>query len=141
MARCLTEYLAHLGLRLGCLLVMHQAATPTFTAPHTLSTILNPRDASGRLSRLMAASSPGAFIAPQMARRFRSARLFPPSCTSACIALSASARHLDCDVAQLATAVMAEVALAIVECRHPPGFACRLSFQRYGAALTAHHRA
>ena len=64
MARCLTAYLAHLGLRLGCLLVMHQAATPTFTAPHTLSTTLNPRDARGRLSRLMATPSPGAFIAP-----------------------------------------------------------------------------
>ena len=125
MARCLTAYLAHLGLRLGCLLVMHQAATPTFTAPHTLSTTLNPRDARGRLSRLMATPSPGAFIAPQMARRFRSAMLFPPSCTSACITLSASAIHLDCDVVQLATAVMA-AALAIVECRRPPGFACRL---------------
>jgi hypothetical protein len=43
--------------------------------PHTLSTILIPLDASGRLSRLMAASSPGAFMAPQMARRFRSAIL------------------------------------------------------------------
>jgi hypothetical protein len=31
-------------------------------SPHTLSTILNPRDASGRLSPLMAASSPGAVI-------------------------------------------------------------------------------
>jgi hypothetical protein len=36
-----------------------------------------------------------------------------PSCTSACIELSASARYLDCDVAQLATAVMAEAALAM----------------------------
>ena len=111
------------------------------TSPQTLSTSLNPRDANAGLSRLTAASSPGAFMAPQMARRLRSARLFPPSCTSACIELSASARHLDCDVAQLATAVMAAAALAIVECRHPPGFACRLSFQRYGAALAAHHRA
>ncbi len=31
---------------------------------HTVSTTLNPRDASGRLSRLMAASSPGTFVAP-----------------------------------------------------------------------------
>ena len=41
--------------------------------PHTLSTILNPLDASGRLSRLMAASSPGAFMAPRQphpTRRF-----------------------------------------------------------------------
>jgi hypothetical protein len=52
---------------------MHQAALLSNRIPHTLSTILNPRDATGRLSRLMAASSPGAFIAPQMARRLRSA--------------------------------------------------------------------
>jgi hypothetical protein len=110
------------------------------TIPQILSTTLTPRDASGRLSRLLAASFPGTFIAPQMARRFRLAMLFPPSCTSACIALSASAIHLDCDPAQLATAVMA-AALAIVECRHPPGFACRLSFRRYGATLAAYHRA
>jgi len=45
--------------------------------PHTLSNSLNPLDASGRLSRLMAASSPGAFIAAQMARRLRSAILSP----------------------------------------------------------------
>ena len=45
---------------------------------HTLSTILTARDASGRLSRLMAASSPGAFIAPHKARQLRSAPL-PPS--------------------------------------------------------------
>ncbi len=122
--------------------VQHKGnAAEAETIPQALSTTLNPRDASGRLSRLMAASSPGTFIAPQMARRFRSAMLFPPSCTSACIALSASAIHLDCDVAQLATAVMAAAALAIVECRPPPGFACRLPFQRYGAALAAHHRA
>ena len=50
--------------------------TPVHAAAlYTLSTLLNPLDASGRLSRLMAVSSRGAFIAPQMARRFRSARL------------------------------------------------------------------
>jgi hypothetical protein len=43
---------------------MHQAALLSNRIPHTLSTILNPRDASGRLSRLMAASSPGALMAP-----------------------------------------------------------------------------
>jgi len=43
--------------------------------PHTLSNILNALEASGRLSRLVAAFSPGAFIAPQMARRLRSAML------------------------------------------------------------------
>jgi len=32
---------------------------------HTLSTILTARDASGRLSRLMTASSPGASMAPR----------------------------------------------------------------------------
>ena len=31
-------------------------------SPHTLSTNLNPLEASGRLSRLMAASSPGVFM-------------------------------------------------------------------------------
>jgi hypothetical protein len=35
---------------------MHQAAVLSNRIPHTLSTTLNPRDDSGRLSRLMAAS-------------------------------------------------------------------------------------
>jgi hypothetical protein len=59
-----TEYLAYLWARLDWILAIHRAAVPTFVlALHTLSTILNPHDASGRLSRLMAASSPGAFMA------------------------------------------------------------------------------
>ena len=64
MAGFVTEYLAHQWVRLSCVLVMHQAALLSNRIPHTLSTILNPRDASGRLSRLMAASSPGALMAP-----------------------------------------------------------------------------
>jgi hypothetical protein len=35
---------------------MHQAAVLSNRIPHTLSTTLNPRDDSGRLSRLMVAS-------------------------------------------------------------------------------------
>ncbi len=61
-----TEYLAYLWARLDLILAIHRAAVPTFVlALHTLSTILNPHDASGRLSRLMAASSPGASMAPR----------------------------------------------------------------------------
>jgi hypothetical protein len=41
---------------------MHQAALLSNRIPHTLSTSRKPRDASGRLSRLMTASSLGAFI-------------------------------------------------------------------------------
>jgi hypothetical protein len=48
-------------------------------APHTLSTILTASAARGKLSLLGLASSPGAFTAPQMARRLRSARLSPSS--------------------------------------------------------------
>jgi len=59
LAAYVAGYLARLGLGLCCLLVMHQAALLSNRIPHTLSTILNPRDASGRLSRLMAASSIG----------------------------------------------------------------------------------
>jgi cyanate permease len=51
----------------------YQGATG-WRLPHTLSTILNARAASGKLSLLTLASSPGAFIAPQIARRLRSAR-------------------------------------------------------------------
>jgi hypothetical protein len=40
--------------------------------PHTLSTSLTVRAVNGKLSRLALASSPGAFTAPQMARRLRS---------------------------------------------------------------------
>jgi hypothetical protein len=47
--------------------------------PETLSTILTARDANGMLSRLLLASSPGAFTAPQIARRLRSPRLSPSS--------------------------------------------------------------
>jgi hypothetical protein len=47
---------------------------------HAFSTSLNPLDASSRLSRFTAASSLGAFIAPQMARRFRSAMLSVTFC-------------------------------------------------------------
>jgi hypothetical protein len=43
---------------------MHQAAMLSNRIPQTLSTILNPRDASGRLYRLIAVSSSSAFIAP-----------------------------------------------------------------------------
>jgi len=56
-----------------------------------LSTILIRRDANGRLSRLMAASSPGALIAPQTARQLRSAKL---SVSSAIQSVSRAAPRL-----------------------------------------------
>jgi len=72
---CVTEYLAHRRLRLSCVLVMQQAVTRSNCRLHTLSTTPNARDASGRMSRLMATSSPGALLAPQAARRLRFAKL------------------------------------------------------------------
>jgi hypothetical protein len=54
---------------------MQQAVTRSNCRLHTLSTIPNARDASGRMSRLMATCSPGALIAPQTARRLRFAKL------------------------------------------------------------------
>ena len=45
--------------------VGHKSSGNVYLHPlHTLCTTLNLRDVSGRLSRLMTASSPGAFIAP-----------------------------------------------------------------------------